>query len=421
LYYRIHNRLIIAAIFLVLGATLFTINALSGIPNVWRLLMAFASLCSILVSGYFIYTDWRRIRDERFNIQIIDDDNFHQKASSLEVKHGTIFDRINDYFISFDPSINPVIDSLKSPIEIRRPPYQVPFPLRSFMAKAVNKRRPTSDDPKIGLRSDLDLDILSGRIEVQETTYFAGISTNEITPSRVVLINREQNRHEKICTLFEDFVSDNGKLVPLSRSILSNHIGVTTLLITRDPCIALQWQGDTQVDKMKINVGASGSADWRDLARSPAHFDLDGKPVKTLQNVVRYAMEREANEELSAKIGEQFSRTKITGYARYVHRGGKPEFFGITFLNQEYSDLRIRRHEKKWVLTKESRKVRDHSKPAVIDAIASLQEEFDPRRTTAASISMLLCLRFAGEYLRRDDVRFEDIVPPGFSKDVSIA
>lgn len=42
-------------------------------------------------------------------------------------------------------------------------------------------------------------------------------------------------------------------------------------------------------------------------------------------------MERELREECGI-AGNVALRTRIIGYARLLHRGGKPEFFGVTFV-----------------------------------------------------------------------------------------
>ncbi|HEY6785708.1 MAG TPA: hypothetical protein VI365_00185, partial [Trebonia sp.] len=41
---------------------------------------------------------------------------------------------------------------------------------------------------------------------------------------------------------------------------------------------------------------------------------------------------------------EEIRATRITGFARWLERGAKPEFFGVTELNATAKDLEERRH-----------------------------------------------------------------------------
>ncbi len=54
-------------------------------------------------------------------------------------------------------------------------------------------------------------------------------------------------------------------------------------------------------------------------------------------------MERELREETGLRH-EEIQATRITGFARWLERGAKPEFFGITELNATAADLAERRH-----------------------------------------------------------------------------
>ena len=57
-------------------------------------------------------------------------------------------------------------------------------------------------------------------------------------------------------------------------------------------------------------------------------------------------MEREAAEEMSAAVGPGKSKAVLTGFARFVDRGGKPEFFGIVRTASKIRDLGPMRGER---------------------------------------------------------------------------
>src|ERR1700720_595140 len=147
LYWRVYHRLIIAIFFFFVGLIILVNNLLSGIYDLKHVLIAFVSLCSMSVSGYFIYGDLKKWRNERFDLHIIEDETFNRSASLLRANEGTL-ESINDYFVWSDRSINPLLDLSKTWLKIKEPRYEVPSPLKNFIAKAVDKRRPTWDETK---------------------------------------------------------------------------------------------------------------------------------------------------------------------------------------------------------------------------------------------------------------------------------
>lgn len=106
-----------------------------------------------------------------------------------------------------------------------------------------------------------------------------------------------------------------------------NHIGVSTIAISSDHYLCF-WQ---QSPKAHFSVGkrvptGSGSCDWEDLA-----------PNLSMRETLIEGMERELIEESTRKRGLHLNRTAVArtmllGYFRHLHRGGKPEFIGLSAL-----------------------------------------------------------------------------------------
>jgi hypothetical protein len=113
----------------------------------------------------------------------------------------------------------------------------------------------------------------------------------------------------------------------LESSGMSDHIGVSSLFRTSDGRLQLWRQTDAALQsEFRLVPTASGSCDWADWARLPAQH-------KTLNRLVRRAMEREFCEEshpLKSVLHGVRINTHITGFFRWVRRGGKPEFVGIS-------------------------------------------------------------------------------------------
>jgi hypothetical protein len=403
-YTRFHlsarARPIISAVIFLCGLVIFLAARLLPLSPSATALLPWVSGGLILVSTLLMARDFLAWYRTRYDVAFVPDERFIAKAAALTPEAGTTLEKINDSVITFDNEVNRVLNAIRTSIIVRKNWYVLPKTLVPFQGAALSERQPTMNEYKIRLASDVNIGaISSGRpVELQPTDYFRGVASNEIAGNLIERVDQRQPVPERL-SVFDLCVANEGRLAPLSQSMLSNHIGVTSLVITGDNYIVLQWQGKTQVDRNKVNLGASGSADWNDIAATTRRRRPPRPAESSLQEVITYAMEREAKEEISAQIGNVFSRTTITGFARYVHRGGKPEFFGITCLNQKFDSLKVRRIEKKWVRFLEKRQLDGNSTRALLNGIINLESEFDPDNTTRASISMLLALRFARDFL----------------------
>jgi hypothetical protein len=89
--------------------------------------------------------------------------------------------------------------------------------------------------------------------------------------------------------------------------------------------------------------------------------------------------------------------TRIIGFARFVMRGGKPEFFGLTALSAPFSDLKIKR--------KESVFIADHFGARLdrrtIDEVRRNIHEFRASSEQSFSMPLHLHLRFLDDYLEQ--------------------
>ena len=115
------------------------------------------------------------------------------------------------------------------------------------------------------------------------------------------------------------------------------------MALSRDG-VPLLWR---QKPSAAQNVGqlvptGSGSMDWRDVTRGASRNFLD---------LVRYAIAREVHEEASVKRGSSLSieqiakSTMVLGYFRWTRRGGKPEFYAITHLDESARTLSAQQTE----------------------------------------------------------------------------
>lgn len=157
-------------------------------------------------------------------------------------------------------------------------------------------------------------------VDLGKTSYFTSLITNEAAGKSLISEDSDSSVH------FNNMLPiKNGKLLDIASSKLSNHIGVTLLGLTKDNHLVFWTQNsNAQVSVNSLVASGSGSLDWFDVSKSKAD-DLLG--------IVKYGMARELVEEsnLDKKLINEIitDGIMITGFFRWIERGGKPEFVGI--------------------------------------------------------------------------------------------
>ena len=126
----------------------------------------------------------------------------------------------------------------------------------------------------------------------------------------------------------------DGHLRTLADSELADAVGVSTLAMTADGAAVLITQSPRNAASPGLLApSGSGSLDPGDLGRGRTGI---------LQDILRRGMQRELCEETGIQPGEIRS-TIVVGFARWLERGAKPEFFGLTELSATTADLAGRR------------------------------------------------------------------------------
>lgn len=135
--------------------------------------------------------------------------------------------------------------------------------------------------------------------------------------------------------LYPPMNMDTDPIKALGESDFSDHIGISTLLYTKDGFFYVFRQaGNSGYNANYYMPTGSGSMDFKDYRKGD-----------DLRQIVIRAAERELAEESSIKklMGkEMFERvvhTSVIGYYRDMERGGKPEFCCISRIDLEINDL----------------------------------------------------------------------------------
>jgi len=214
--------------------------------------------------------------------------------------------------------------------------YLAVFAKQQSSASLFNER-------KIGVASAIGAGMNS--LNIGRTSYFTSILTNEACTRR--LVRKEENSLVKDFRALFPIARDNSggipkiAMAPLEASRMSNHIGVSTLAMTRDGYLIWWVQKETaQQSQGKIVPSGSGSLNWSDFT---------GLKEAYLEGLLRQGMARELCEECSLSNSTTIEKiadaTRVLGYFRWVKRGGKPEFIGISRLSVDRGDVQPQNRE----------------------------------------------------------------------------
>lgn len=163
---------------------------------------------------------------------------------------------------------------------------------------------------------------------VQKTDYFSGQCTHEIVYHSFTNSRSIQSRFDG-CQLL---MRKGCELINLCESHSANFIGVSALAVTKDNHLIIVMQDEhAMVNSNRYVPSGSGSVSYRDYTsmRKQCGKDL------TLNDVLIHAMERELYAEFGLSPRSAIvDKTQLVGFARLLERGGKPDFFGILWLNR---------------------------------------------------------------------------------------
>ncbi|MFA7679601.1 MAG: hypothetical protein WCY07_05575 [Pigmentiphaga sp.] len=257
----------------------------------------------------------------------------------------------------YSPAVNrALVLASRIPFTLKKEKWSLKNPgtdlLPFAVAEATRRGALIFDETKIRLGSDLLLgpDGLSKPLTLQRTRYFYGLATNDVSFKKV---QKRREAWDPDVSPYESEVYDGVSLFAqpgaasedlfikkLIDSACSNHIGVSTLAITSDGSLIITGQAASNAQSGNTWApSGSGSADWQDL-----------RHAKDLVSLVQRAAERELIEECGLPRSVAF-KTLLLGFARNVHRGGKPEFFCLTLLSLRAAELRLKHKEGEKVFT----------------------------------------------------------------------
>jgi 8-oxo-dGTP pyrophosphatase MutT (NUDIX family) len=230
---------------------------------------------------------------------------------------------------------SPSVDrSLDRPVVLAEHPYVLPPDLAAIKPEVLALDRSVPGAPSFnGLNAGLsdDLDPAGGDARLQPVRYFDTMASTYLAG--------DQWRTGTLAGVSADithhlFTAD-GRLVPLSKNDLSNQIGVSTVALTSDGWMLLLHQGlGSRSSPGLVAPSGSGSLEPKDII---------GKA--RLPGAVSTGMERELREELGLLTPAMRKiplETTVLGFGRWLEKGGKPEFYGVTRIHAAMAELDVR-------------------------------------------------------------------------------
>ncbi|NUS74221.1 MAG: hypothetical protein HOQ05_12560 [Corynebacteriales bacterium] len=222
------------------------------------------------------------------------------------------------------------------PALVEDEPYELSASLRATAPQVLGETAQGGvifNGPVLGLADDpLPTAAAAGRpVRLHKARFFDGQCSNELC--RMTIAHRKTG---EVLDLRQQVLLDSaGQLAPLAETDLANIVGVSTIAITADQHVVLIEQtAKNSASAALLAPSGSGSLEPVDLSTL--------SPTWTLQQLLINGMQRELVEECGIKSREIID-TQVVGYGRWLERGAKPEFFGVTRLAIAAEQLNARR------------------------------------------------------------------------------
>lgn len=292
--------------------------------------LGFALLSLFAVLATFIV----RLRDYTLDLKgmhYLDDEGYANKieskvteASKLTILKSKKFDCV-DYLVAIDDDVNKYLFYNAKDITVTvngkyRLPKEYKDILRFSLDKKLRSGRRFFDAMKYRLYSSIEVG--TKEVTLQKTRYFYSFATNENAFKRIRSYRSLAFRFDGGNALF----GDDGKLLSNEMSYLSNHIGASTMAFTKDGYMIIGRQNkENNINGGRAVPSGSGSINASDL-----RSNLEDTAVEN--------MNRELREECGIAKKTKIE-TKLIAYGRFVNRGMKPDFFGVSFIDCTKDDL----------------------------------------------------------------------------------
>ena len=282
-------------------------------------------------------------------------DKNNPALSTKAIKSGYVVEKRENSSYIYSSKVNKLLFNgeydLKIKVQNKVVTEEEQILLASILQKYVMSKANIYNDQLFGQVTDLLVDLPS-KIVLNKTCYFSNKATNDIVYSK--FLSRSKQSYEFNGYKFS--IDSFNHLYDLVDSNAANIIGVSTILLTKDKHIILSIQNSSSDESAGLIVATgSGSAIIKDYKKSQTFYKflttgMERELIEETSNSLRYQdlsfwfrlfchstvkkyKKQEQNLQMRLKKLFKPNSTKVYCYNRILHRGGKPDFFGITKLD----------------------------------------------------------------------------------------
>lgn len=290
-----------------------------------------------------------------------------------------------------DAEIDRYLRAQPIPLSLGDDPYRLPEFLRDTAPQVLRTTVQGSvvfNGPVLGLVDDPLPSVTGGvrPVRAHRARFFDGQCSNELC----ALLIRHRGTGEVYDLREQVLVDTAGRLASLAETDLANIVGISTIALTTDDFVVIIEQtANNSASGSLLAPSGSGSLEPRDAESGGT----------SLQDVLVAGMERELAEECGLHP-DDVVETQVVGYARWLERGAKPEFFGVTRLTISSAELALRKTRGSEKLYSGGSECVEVDLPALARELASGARIVDapscpPLFARRGSIPLLLALRAA--------------------------
>lgn len=268
-----------------------------------------------------------------------------------------------------------------------------------------------ANETKIRLRKDLipkPEDVGKIEIEIEKTDYFSDLMTGQLTGTPFVDSKKSPvyNGYE----LAFDLIDDKFVLKTCRHSSCSNQLGVSAMLVLVElgrptptnklgirGWVVISGQGSGTVQSAGLLApSGSGSLDWSDYLDHRDRFIWEGMLRETLE------------ETTDTKKLRHDPKTKMvmTGFGRMLHRGGKPEFYGLIATPLKDFALGVDKSEKKFIAGHKHEEVNPLNSKNLRNVLTQYAEDNKKR----LSHPLFMAIHLANMYLKNQPNEFDEML-----------
>lgn len=289
--------------------------------------------------GILFFTDRTEKRELQEKLQL----STTEKEAGYEIKK--FFNGNFEEYYSESDTVNKALQARrKIPFRLVERSYRLPEEVRPLVPAIMEGtfRSPNLIFNGALLRqtSHIDFGAPNPLAFVQKVKYFDGQCSHEIAYKQFVL-------PDTIGVAFDGkrlLADEKDTLYNLNHSPCANFLGASTLVITRDNKLIIGKQaGFSKANKGRFAPSGSGSVDYADIKKAEKYYGCDKERAQPLcfNQILTYAMEREFCEECNYSLSLAGTRMKsaLIGYVRLLERGGKPDYFGLSYLDDDIKNI----------------------------------------------------------------------------------